>query len=331
MATIRKTDTGKWRVEIYVAGKRKSATHRTKREAESWAAIHTAELKDQGAQLPGDKFTLAELLRKYAEEVSPEKRGERWEQIRIAAMLRDKALPVESPLSRLTTEMLTEWRNARSAQVSPGSVLRDIGVLSAVLEYARRELKWISANPMADMRKPPSPRHRSVVITPSQCKIILRALGYIPGRRISEQRHAVAACFLLAMRTGMRAGELCGLTWDRVKLDHVVLPVTKTVPRVVPLSAKAQRIIQAVSGWDEQLVFGMKPQTLDALFRKYRDRAKLEGFTFHDTRHTAATMIAPKLDIMDLCKMFGWSNPKQAMVYYNPSPAQIAARLNARQ
>ncbi|MFI8143290.1 integrase, partial [Acinetobacter baumannii] len=51
-------------------------------------------------------------------------------------------------------------------------------------------------------------------------------------------------------------------------------------------------------------------------------------FTFHDTRHTAATRIAPKLPLLDLCKMFGWTDPKRAMVYYNPTSSQIAARLS---
>lgn len=83
-------------------------------------------------------------------------------------------------------------------------------------------------------------------------------------------------------------------------------------------------------GWDDELVFGLKPSTLDAMFRKYRERAGLSGFTFHDSRHTAATMLSRHLDVLDLCKMFGWSNPKQALVYYNPTAAQIAARIDRR-
>ncbi len=58
-----------------------------------------------------------------------------------------------------------------------------------------------------------------------------------------------------------------------------------------------------------------------------RIAANLLDLTFHDTRHTAATRIALKLPILDLCKMFGWSNPKRAMVYYNPTATEIASRL----
>jgi hypothetical protein len=38
-------------------------------------------------------------------------------------------------------------------------------------------------------------------------------------------------------------------------------------------------------------------------------------------------MMAKKVDVLTLCKIFGWSNPKMAMVYYNPTPSQMAAQL----
>ncbi len=74
-------------------------------------------------------------------------------------------------------------------------------------------------------------------------------------------------------------------------------------------------------------MFGINAASLDVLFRRYRERAELSGFTFHDSRHTAATMIAKKIDVLDLCKMFGWTDPKMAMVYYNPHGSSIAAKL----
>ena len=88
-----------------------------------------------------------------------------------------------------------------------------------------------------------------------------------------------------------------------------------------------KRLIGKMAGFDPVRVFGIKPQSLDALFRKARQRAGLTGIVFHDTRHTAATWLAtPRINVLDLCRMFGWSNPKQAMVYYNPSAAEIAKR-----
>jgi len=335
MASITKHKDG-YRAQVYVSGQRDSAVRRTKREAEVWAAARETELRALAAALPGVRHTLGDALQRYSDEVSPTKRGCRWEQIRIAVFLRDDNLPCGQAIGRLTTPQLADWRDARLRQVSAGSVLREIGILAAVLETARREWRWISVNPMADMRKPKAPEHRSVVISRREVRLMLREMGYSSRKPVRSMSQAVAVCFLVALRTGMRAGELCGLRWDLVHDGYCTLPVTKTKPRDVPLTAKAMALIRRMDGWDGVLVFGVSPQSLDALFRKYRKRAGLEGFTFHDSRHTAATWIAGRMKssnipaqqaVFDMCKMFGWSSVDQALAYYNPSAKDIALRI----
>jgi integrase len=326
MASIRPHKLG-FRAEVCINSHRESRVFRTKREATTWAAIREGELLDDSNKRLCDLFTLRQLLEQYRDEVSPTKRGERWEFVRINAMLKG-SLPIAKTLSHCTTEALGKWRDARMQQVSAGAVLRDIGLLSAIFEYARRELKWVDVNPIKDLRKPRQPDHRDIIISKAQIKALLKTLGYKPHQPIRTVQQSAAACFLLALRTGMRAGELTGLEWNRVFDNYCRLPVTKTTPRDVPLSKKALRIIARMRGFDDDLVFGLKSQTLDALFRRARDRAGLSGFVFHDSRHTAATNIAKKVDVLTLCKIFGWSDPKMAMIYYNPKAADLARMLD---
>lgn len=327
MATPIKTDAGTWRIQIEVKGTRDSNTLPTRREIIEWAAKRSTELLAMAGGKGGTVKTLGDAFKRYAEEVSPTHRGERWEIVRLAAYAKPESkLPVKKKLSDVTTADLADWRDARLKKVSRGSVLRDMGLVGAVLEQARLEWQWISVNPIDNVRRPANPDHREVLITGPQIRRMLRALGYT--REVRGVMQAVAMCFLMALLTGMRAGELCGLTWANVRADHVRLPMTKNgKPRNVPLSKTAVQVLELMRGFDDVLVFGLKSQSLDALFRKARGRAGLEGFTFHDSRHTAATRIAPTLDILALCKMFGWSNPKMAMVYYNEKPGKIAARL----
>lgn len=327
MASITKYATG-YRAQVAVRGVRDSATFRTKREAEAWGWAREAEIKEQAKLKPKDKHTLGDAMRKYGEDVSPSNKGHRWELIRLKAL--ERQLPTHLKIGDVDTDALGNWRDKRLSEVSDGSVLREISLLSAVFESARLDWKWIEANPLHDLRKPASPEHRTVTITKPQIKAMCRIMGYRKGGCKSAS-HAVAVAFLVALRTGMRAGELCGLTWGRVYPGYCSTPhksgKTKDSLRDVPLSVKAQRLIDSMRGWDEDLVFGIKVQTLDTLFRRYRLRAGLDGFTFHDSRHTAATWISRKLDVLDLCKMFGWSNPKMAMIYYNPKASDIAKRL----
>lgn len=328
MAKPKKTPEGTWRVQFMVQGVRDGGTFPTAREANEYQARRTVELLAVKSGKVGAVKTLRDALRRYAEEVSPTKRGESKEIIRLAAFER-QALPLDKKLASLTTADLALWRDSRLAVNARGSVLRDMTLLGSVLEVARREWQWIEANPMRDVKRPANPDHRQRVISGVEVRRMLRAMGYTrgPARSVSQ---AVACAFLLALSTGMRAGEICGLTWDRVRGDHVRLLETKNgTARDVPLSTVGRRIVARMVGFDAVLVFGITSQTLDALFRKYRDRAGLAGFTFHDGRHTAATRLAlsGKVQALELCAIMGWKNPRQAMVYFNPTASQLAARL----
>lgn len=325
MASIKPHGAG-YRVQLSVKGQRDSQTFDTKREAVAWAQQREIALRAETAGKLGAVKTLGDALGKYGEEVATTHKGWRWEMIRLKAF--ERTLPVKMKLSSVTDDHLAAWRDQRLQTVSAGSVLREFKLLSAVLETARRDWKWIDANPAKDVRKPSAPAHRTRTITRREIKAMLRALDYRSSPRSVTQ--AVALCFLVALRTGMRASELTGLTWANVKPKYATLPDTKNgTVRNVPLSAKAAKTIERVRGFDPDLVFGIKSQTLDALFRRARDRAGLSGFTFHDSRHTAATWIgrSGKLSLMEMCVMFGWKDPKHALIYFNPNASDLADRL----
>jgi integrase len=331
MATPKKTAQGTWRVQIEIGGVRESGTFDTKREADEWNARRSLELKAEGKAGPGARKTLLDTLRRYSEEVTPKKRGNAKELIRLIAFEdaeKHKHLPLKKLLADVTSDDIGKWRDHRLKLNARGTVLRDIGLLSSVMTKARREWKWIKVNPVSDVSKPTEPDHRERLISGQEIRAVLRQLGHSKKPRSVSQ--AVAYAFLLALATGMRAGEISGLRWSRVRLDYVVLVAGETKTgksRDVPLSPVAKRIIDRMHGWDKELVFGLQPQTLDTLFRRARDRAKLAGFTFHDARHTACTRLARKIDVLDLCKVMGWANTKQALTYYNPKASDIARRI----
>ena len=327
MATPLKTATGTWRIQIEVRGQRDSGTFPTKREATEWAARRSTEMRAMATGQAGTIKTVADALREYGEKVSPQKKGEVKELVRLNAFLKHDSFPSKLRLSELTTAHLAAWRDSRLKVNSRSSVLRDMTLLSHVLEIARREWQWIAVNPMKDVTRPQEPDHRERVISGREIRRMLRALRWAPGQPVRSVSAAVANAFLLALQTGARAGEICGLRWSDVRADHFVVVDGKTGRREVPAVATTLRTLEAMRGFDDELVFGMKPQSLDAMFRKYRERAELSGFTFHDSRHTAATRLAQRIHVLDLCKMFGWTNPKRAMVYYNPSAGAIARRI----
>lgn len=326
MATPKKTATGAYRIQIFVAGHRESETFPTKREAQEWAARRTTDLRASTGSKEHRTKTLADAFRRYAEEVSPKRGGWRWEHTRLAAFERT-SLPSAAKIATVGTDHIAAWRDERLARVAPGTVLRETALLNAVFEIARREWKWITHNPVKDVRNPPKPAHRERTITKPEIKAMLRSLDYHTGQPPKSITQAVALAFLAALRTGMRAGELTALTWPQYLGKTVELYTSKTgAARKVPINKKARRIFERARGFDADRVFGVSPQTRDVIFRRARDRAGLSGFTFHDTRHTAATWIgnSGKWSVMELCKAFGWKDPKFALVYFNPTADDLA-------
>jgi len=327
VAKPKKTAEGTWRVQFMVKGQREGGTFPTAREANEYKARRTAEILAMASGAGGSVFTLDQALTRYAEEVSPRKRGEAKEIIRLDAY-RKHALPLGRKLSEITTADLVAWRDSRLKRNARGTVLRDMTLLGNVFEIARREWQWIASNPMRDVGRPQNPDHREVVIHGWQIRRVLRAMGHSgPVRTVAQ---ACAVCFLVALTNGMRAGELCALRWDDVHDDYVRIRTSKTGKgRDVPQSPYVRRLLARMRGYDPVLVFGISSQSLDANFRKYRDRVGLKGFTFHDARHTAATRLAmsDRVDVLQLCRIFGWKNPKQALCYFNPTASQLAALL----
>lgn len=328
MASILQIKNG-FRAAVYVRGIRDTKQFRTKREAQAWASARETELRILPPADPGEKHTLLDAFEKYAEDICPTHKGEKWERVRLIKFSRE--LPASTKrIGEVTTTDLAEWRDQRLKTVAASSVLREIKLLGSVFEVARKEWRWVGLNPVRDLKKPRAPEHRKRTVSAWEILAMFRAMNYSPRGKIRTVAQAVAAAFYLALRTGMRAGELATLRWEHIHEKYCHLPSTKSMgtrTRDVPLSAKAKRVIEGVRGWDGETVFGLKSQTLDALFRRYRDRAGLSGFTFHDSRHTAATWMAKKVDVLTLCKIFGWSSTTMALVYYNPKAADIADLL----
>ncbi len=327
MASIRPTAKGGYRAFVHVKGHRDSKTFYTKRDAQTWARQREIELLNLATKPLALNYTLREAITKYSEEVSEHKKGKRWEQVRLKAFER-YFLPLDKPLGEVTSDDIELFRDSRLKSVSGPSVRREISLLSSIFTVAKLDWKWGNENPCRDLRLPKLNPHRERVLEWWEIKRMLRGLGYAPGKKVANTYQAVGVCLLLALRTGMRAGELCGMVWSNMRPSHYYLPDTKNgTPRKVPLSSQAKRLIATLEGWRKVSVLGVSAQSLDTIFRRIRDREGLTGFTFHDSRHTAATMMAKKFSPLELCKVFGWKDPKMALVYFNPTVDELAARL----
>lgn len=85
MATVRKRG-DKWRVEIYRDGIRKSKTCSTKAEAVLWGAEEEKKIELQAKGLQPETL-FSDVIKRYLNEITPTKRGEKHEFNRLTKFL----------------------------------------------------------------------------------------------------------------------------------------------------------------------------------------------------------------------------------------------------
>lgn len=149
---------------------------------------------------------------------------------------------------------------------------------------------------------------------------------------------------LMALYTGVRIGELCGLRWEDIednciKIKRTVIrlksedgkgteivvgpPKTKKSVRIVPvmssLSPFMMHFINANAGYiistDEVPL--TEPRVMQYKFKKCLDELNIEGVSFHSLRHTFATRcIEAGVDVKTLSEILGHSNVQTTLNRY---------------
>lgn len=280
--------------------------------------------------------SLQEAFDRYKRDVAPLHAGARWEGIRLDALAASKTcpLPMSRPIADVTTALLVDWRDQRLHEVSAATVARELTLLGSVFEHARREWQWLRVNPMRDVRKPKEPVARRRGISGEEIAEICRQLvGSYPVHAISDSvSDQIAVAFLFAIETAMRAGEILGLTWGHVHKDFVHIKKSKNGDaRDVPLSKEAIRLLGLLRPDEpdsDDPCFNVSSKSLDALFRKARNKTPHKTVHFHDSRSEAITRLSKKLDVLELARMVGHRDPRSLMFYYSKSASDIAKKLD---
>lgn len=327
MASIKRNKAGKWGAQIARNGVRKSGTFETKAGATRWASQVEGEIL--GGKRGAIDKTFADLLIRYRDEVVPAKAHPHKEEYRINWLVTEDIAKLS--IQELDASHVSAWRDKRLKKCAPSTVIREMATMSAAFTVAVKEWKWLDHNHFKDVKWPKAPEGRERRITDDEIERILFSAGYDYEEKPKSVSARTAAAFLFAIETGMRDGELAGLTMDRVNLDkkfaHLRAGDTKgRVKRYVGLSPEAIRIIRQMDV-TEGLVFGLTAVQVSATFRRIKSQCMIKDLTFHDTRHEAITRLSKKLDVLELARHVGHKNLNQLLTYYNKSASDIADKL----
>lgn len=225
-------------------------------------------------------------------------------------------------LEALTTPMVQKFYNSlqqpaegRGKPLSGKTVRNVNGVFHRALEQAV-EIGYLRQNPATACKLP---RAEHPEIRPLDSDTITRFLSVIQG-------HKFAPIYTVTLFTGMRQGEILGLTWEAVDFDKGVIHITKQLQKtrrgdgsyqlVSPKNGKGRYITPAASvmnvlraqrrrqalwklaagpAWEESnLVFtnelghNLSAQTVYLHFKKLVAQIGCPDVRFHDLRHSYA-------------------------------------------
>jgi integrase len=327
MASYRKLPSGNWYAEIMLLGVRDSkGGFPTKGHAKAWAEPREDEIRASKGKSTVQK-TLIDALDRYVNEVTAGKKGKVWEEIRIKKFKRELDF-VGKLMNDVDASDIAAWRDAglkrKTKPLKPGTVNREMNVLSNVFTVAMTEWKWCKSNPVREVKRPKNPHGRDRLTEPEERQAMLDALGYVEGMVPKLIKHRVAYAYLIALETAMRAGEICSVTAQMQHLDekYIALPDTKNGKRRnVSLSSRAVDLWRFFPNG-----IGLTPGQIDSNWRLARERAGVVDLTFHDSCHQAITDLARKLNVPELSRTTGRSI-KTLMIYYNESPTTISDKL----
>ncbi len=350
MATITKRTakdgSASYKVEIRLKGyPAQRATFARLTDARQWAKQTETDIQ-RGRHFKtaeAKRHTLADLVDRYTRDVLPTKKpstqhAQRFQFDWWRAELGHLALADVTPavLAEARDKLLSE-PSKRGGTLSPAYVVRHLSALSHAFSVAVREWGWIEDNPVLKVKKPTEPRGRVRFLSDDERAALLNACR-------ESSNPWLYLTVVVALSTGVRKGELMGLTWKDVDLQagRIVLHDTKNGERrVVPLAGPALALLKdhaKVRRLDTDLLFpGQRKDTpvdLRAPWETALKRAGIEDFRWHDLRHSTASYLAMNgASLTDIAEVLGHKTLAMVKRYAHLSEAHTASvveRMNAR-
>lgn len=236
---------------------------------------------------------LNEELQKLAETDWPaRKRQLTWWKVEIGHLTLNKVTP--SLIVELRNKLKSETTYRKTIR-SGSTVNRYLAAFSAAFGIAATEWQWVTENPFSRVRREKENDARVRFLSPDERTHLLKACK----ASRNEQLHLMT---LIALSTGMRQTEILSLKWDQVDTKRGVIILYKTKNgeiRTVPLAGLAKQELESHSKVRRLKNPHVFPGRSDGHAEFPRGaweaavaKAKIENFTFHDTRHSAASELA---------------------------------------
>ncbi len=337
-----------YRVKIRLKGfPSQSATFERLTDAKNWTQQTESAIREgrHFKTTEAKRHTLADLADRYCRDVLAKKPKNARDQIRQFEWWKSEL--GSHTLADVTPSLLAQYRDKLASGItshgkprSPATVNRYMAALSAAFTTAVKEWGWMEDNPMRKVTKPKEPRGRVRFLSDDERNRLLKACK-------ESTNPYLYTVVILALSTGMRQGEIMGLTWDVVDLNQgrAILHETKNGERrAVAITGHALEVLKElnkVRRIDCNLLFPAKESTpqkpqkpidLRTPWETAVKKAELKDFHFHDLRHSAASYLAMNgASLAEIAEVLGHKTLQMVKRYAHLSEghtARVVASMN---
>jgi integrase len=250
------------------------------------------------------------LVQKYLESAEYKRLGDRTRRDLRKHLDLVRAELGEMPLKALEAprarHVLIEWRDKYKA--TPKTADDHLSALALVIGWAKKRGE-LTQHPLEKWPRLYRVDRADMVWTKADLIKLLK--GADP-----DFRRAV----LMAAFTGLRLGDLVGVTWADVGEKAITLATNKSRGRrvvVVPITPRLRAILAQIRRKDVGAVLTHSkgrpwtPEGLQTAMHRYKVRAGIKGLRLHDLRGTAATnFVRAGLSMVDVATIMGWTPNK---------------------
>lgn len=270
-----------------------------------------------------DPKTFSELMERYLREHASRRAHYR----RSVNMVNNLKTFFGNPkLHQVTPKLIVAFKNKRYADgVMPATINRELALLKKAFNLACREWEWTRDNPVCrvSMEREQNTRDRWLTEADEQ-------------RLLGAATPWIKELIIFAIHTGMRRGEILGLTWAGVDFARRTVTVFRSKNgerRTIPMNQTVLDLLSekyAKRSSGSELVFASRTETLldgSNLRRGFTSAlkaAKIENLHFHDLRHTFATrLVQAGVDLYKVQRLLGHKSPIMTQRYAHHFPESL--------
>jgi len=195
------------------------------------------------------------------------------------------------PLMTINPDDIERYKGSRRGLVKEATINRELTILKCIFSKA---VTWGYArhDPTKGVRLYKEERVPVKILLPQERKRLFEAAP-----------DSLRPILVMALKTGMRKGEILNLKWKDINLEHGTISVTHTKSkklREVPMHAEVEEYLKAMPRISEFVFCNangrkLRPEGISRReFEATKTKAGLPELTFHALRHNFATELVAK-------------------------------------